>query len=102
MLLPAPSDSISYGDITLALRRRPNSRCNPCFNDAIHHLSSNNGRQRAQRELVLENALGTTRIPRNKAITVRNRQPSPLPSVVPVANSASQTTFHRVAMSIYL
>jgi hypothetical protein len=78
MLLPAPSDSISYDDITLALRRRPNSRRNPCFNDAIHHLTSNSSRQSAQSELVLENALGTTRIPRNKATTVRNRQPSPL------------------------
>jgi hypothetical protein len=78
MLFPAPSDSISYDDIPLALRRRPNSRRNPCFNDAIHHLTSNNSRQRAQSQLFLENALGTTRIPRNKATAVRNRQPSAL------------------------
>jgi hypothetical protein len=47
-LLSSSSDSISYDDITRALRRRPNSRRNPCFNDAIHHLTSNNSRQRAQ------------------------------------------------------
>jgi hypothetical protein len=92
MLLPAPSDSISYDDSNLALRRRPNSRRNPCFNDAIHDLTSNNNRKRALSEPFLENALGITRIPRNKATAVRNRQVHS-PSVVPAANSASQKTF---------
>jgi hypothetical protein len=52
MLLPAPSDGISYDDITLALRRRSNSRRDLCFNDAIHHLTCNNSRQRAQKRTI--------------------------------------------------
>jgi hypothetical protein len=98
MLLPAPSDSTSYGDITLALRRRPNSRRNPCFNDAIHHLSSNNSRQLAQSELVLEMPSAPPAFRATKPLP----QPSPLPSVVPVANSASQNDISSSCKSIYL